>query len=301
MNRLENLREIADESLAGLEAGPGLRNRILMAKDKPARRSVPRWVPAVSLALVLVIVLAGTNLPGRQTEYEGPRTTAIAAGSGGVANERASLRNGSRLTVVSQNAGSPHGIWAEGSGAFPMVTLNGRTYRRLTQHSADRSCLSNLIGEIQEFSREPSLSSSEALSNTVPVGTKMYAVSGMGSTLVGCEAEGQLILFQRVSFNGSALLGGESFRDVMQLEGHVVGMSLSGVGMVEGEEAARLFRILSSSASFESSGSVTASQLLLIELDNGCAVQMAVRNDRLAGCGVWNCPEFLDAFRAAVQ
>ena len=46
------------------------------------------------------------------------------------------------------------------------------------------------MGTIQEYTREPSLSGAAALSNSVPVGTAMYAVDGMGGTLVACEADG---------------------------------------------------------------------------------------------------------------
>lgn len=54
-------------------------------------------------------------------------------------------------------------------------------------------------------------------------------------------------------------------------------------------------------ASYESSGMVSGKQNLLIELDNGLTVQLAVREDRLSACGTWSCPEFLEAFEQAAQ
>ena len=48
-----------------------------------------------------------------------------------------------------------------------------------------------------------------------------------------------------------------------------------------------------------SSGSISSRKALLIELNNGLVLQLAVKGDNLAACGVWSCPEFFEQFEAA--
>ena len=38
-----------------------------------------------------------------------------------------------------------------------------------------------------------------------------------------------------------------------------------------------------------------------ITLKNGVTVQLAVKNDKLAACGTWSCPEFFEEFEAALN
>ena len=79
-------------------------------------------------------------------------------------------------------------------------------------------------------------------------------------------------------------------------------VELSGVGTITDQNTAEsLVDTLLDNASFESSGSVSGSQSLLIQLDNGITVQMAVKDDKLSACGTWSCPEFIDAFTDAMQ
>ncbi len=306
MNDLKELRQTADECLAGLTAGPELKSRILQAKREAAQtKQRPVWIryTALAAACVLVLVLGLTlGLRGRQAAVpvtDGPVLTAVTAGDEVTANERASLNRGSSsLSVVTSNVESAQGIWAGGTGeSFPLVILDGRVYRQLTVHNLSEASLGQRIGTIWDCTQEPALSDSGSVSNVMPAGTEVYGVSGMADTLVACRTDTGIHLFQRVSYNGMALLQGETFADVMQLSGHVTALSLSGVGMVEGERAEEMFGLLAASAQYESAGSLTGSQVLLIELDNGAAVQMAVRNDRLAACGVWSCPEFFEAFQ----
>ncbi|MBR6953610.1 MAG: hypothetical protein IKH77_01025 [Clostridia bacterium] len=304
MKDLEKLRVVAEEGLAGLTAGTELRGRILAAASEQNRKTAPtrplwvRWT-AVAAACTLVLAVAlGVVLGGNQAAKPVlPGMTVMTAGDDPVANERASLDRGSSgLNVVSKNAGTPQGIWESSqSGAFPMVVLGDRVYRRLTAGNLAEDALGAPIATIWEQADEPDLSDGN-VSNVMPKGTEVYGVKGMDGTLVACRTENGIAAFQRVSYNGTAISAGERFTDVMQLDGHVVAMSLSGVGMVEGERAEQLFGILAENAQYESAGSISGSQVLLIELDNGAAVQMTVRNDRLAACGVWVCPEFFEAF-----
>ena len=64
---------------------------------------------------------------------------------------------------------------------------------------------------------------------------------------------------------------------------------------------ADLISLLLNDATYESSGSLSAKQSLLIELDNGLVYQFTVKNDKIASCGTWSCPEFFEAFEAACE
>ena len=35
--------------------------------------------------------------------------------------------------------------------------------------------------------------------------------------------------------------------------------------------------------------------------DNGLVYQFTVKNDKIASCGTWSCPEFFEAFEAACE
>ena len=304
MNDLEHLRTVADESLAGLNAGPALRSRILTAaaaERTEKRQSRPTWMrvtaAAAACALILLVAIGAVMNHQKTDRITGPILTAMTAGDEPVANEQSTLnREHSNLSIVARNAGSAQGIWAANTdNGFPLVMLDGRIYRQITVHSLEEASLGQPIATIWDYSSEPALADGN-VSNSMPAGTEIYAVSGMDKTLVACKTEDGIVAFQRVSYNGSATVKGEGFDDIMQLRGHVVAMSLSGVGMVEGDRAEQMFELLADSAQFESTGSISGSQVLLIELDNGAAVQMTVRNDRLASCGVWSCPEFFEAF-----
>ena len=71
--------------------------------------------------------------------------------------------------------------------------------------------------------------------------------------------------------------------------------------ITDSETCETLFSTLTENASYESSGTVSAKQSLLIQLDSGLTLQLAVKNDKLSACGTWSCPEFLEAFEAALQ
>jgi len=88
----------------------------------------------------------------------------------------------------------------------------------------------------------------------------------------------------------------------MQLSGHVASIELSGVGTItDTSVCADLISLLLNDATYESSGSLSAKQSLLIELDNGLVYQFTVKNDKIASCGTWSCPEFFEAFEAACE
>lgn len=313
MNRLNQLPEIANKALGGVNAGPEMKQRILAAASQQRRPRAARRPMLAAAACTLVLVLAlSIGVPsltrtGAPIDTNvGPLITTQAAGSGDVHNERALLDLNPGAVTITKSSGVPkyRSIWEEGKNAFPLIGVNGRYYRMLTSPSAvDASLLGSSVGTVNEFTTDPALSGTDSIvSNKLPSGTQVYPVSSMGGTLVAAELDGAMRLFQRVSFNGSALRGSEKLADTLQISGHVIAMELSDVGTItDSSMCSGLISTLMKNASYESSGSVTATQSLLIALDNGLTLQLGVKNDKLAGCGVWSCPEFIEAFEAAVK
>ena len=302
MKDLKELRRIADASLAGLTAGAEMKQRIVAEAAAP-RKQARRWLPAVAVAAVCALVLA-LAIPGVRGGT-GPIIISQPAGSGSVGAERADLGNGNIQVQMNGVVPGYKSIWAgTGSGAFPLVRVDGRWYRLLTnQDAVKHSALGQNLGSVQEYTTEPALSSSDCiLSNNLPVGTAVYAVKDMGGTLVAAEVNGSIRVYQRVSFNGDSVQRREGLKDTLQLSGHITAMALSDVGVVtDGAALTKLYTILVNLLSFESDGSVSGKQSLLIALDNGATVQLAVKGSRLGACGVWVCPEFFDAFADAVK
>lgn len=307
MKRLENLNEIAEKGLAGIEATPGLKYRI-MKEAESRRQQAPRHrmalraaCAAVACALVLVIALPAMLQSGTAPLIEsmplGNATdTPALLSDNGISG--GSLKSGSQRVPAYQS------IWAEGNGAFPLICINGQYYRMLTTPaSVSGSALGRSIGTVAQYTTEPALAgTSGLLSNVCTSGTTVYEVSGMGTTLVAADVNGRIRVFQRVGFNGSALLGNERFADTLQITGHVTMLELSGVGTIADRSVCeQLVSTLLRDASYESSGSVNAGQSLLISLDNGLTLQLAVKNDKLSACGTWSCPEFFDAFNSALK
>ena len=316
--RLHALPDIANRGLSGLEASQHLFLRIQRAAEQPqqpaARRSsLKRLVPVLALTLVVAFsAVLGVSMLWFPPQPDQPIIRTQPAGSDtplqqGAENTLSRLDLQSQNVTISSRSTVPkyRSIWAATSGgSFPLIGVEGRYYRMLTTPADMNSrLLGSSIGTISEFTTEPSLSSTNViLSNLAPIGTKVYEVSGMGGTLIAAEVEGNMRVFQRVSFNGSALKGRETLADTLQLSGHIIAMELSDVGIItDADTCQRLFRTLISSASYQSSGSINGNQSLLIELDNGLTVQLSVKNDRLSACGTWNCPEFFEAFADAVN
>ena len=99
----------------------------------------------------------------------------------------------------------------------------------------------------------------------------------------------------------SALVGGESLGDTLRAD-RAVALELSGVGVVrDADTARRLVNILLNSAFKKSNASRETNQALLIQLQSGIVLQMAVSGDQLMACGTWACPEFFGAFQEALQ
>lgn len=307
MKRLEQLPEITEKALGGLTAGQSLKLRVEKSATNPtpARRATAAWVPALCCALVLAIAL-GVGFPSLRQQDAEPLIASQPAGSTTAGSERSLLDLEGDVTIrQSTTVPSYRSIWATGdSGSFPLIGMEGKYYRMLTMpQSISTSLLGERLGTVAEYTTEPSLSGTDViLSNVAAQNSDVYAISGMGSTLVAAQVNGEYCVFQRVSFNGFALRGSETLADTLQLAGHITAMELSDVGTIANAATCEsLFATLVSCASYESSGSLSGNQSLLIALDNGLTVQLTVKNDKLAACGTWSCPEFFEAFAAAVQ
>ena len=306
---LEQLPEAADRGLAGLNASANMKYRILhAAADGEAPRQPRRaWVPAVCCALVLAICGA-LFVPGMISRRRS--NALIVSQPAGEATEAPVLTSANKgISSGDLTSGSSvpsyRSIWeSSSSGTFPLIGINGKFYRLLsTPSSVSDSQLGSSLGTIAEYTTEPALSDVNViLSNCSEAGSEVYEISGMGGTLVAAKVDGTMRAFQRVSFNGTALTSSESLADALQISGHVTAIELSDVGTVtDSDTIASLLSTLFSNASYKSSGSVSGSQSLLFTLDNGFTVQLAVKDDRFSACGSWDCPEFFEAFSAAVQ
>jgi len=303
---LRNLPQEADRAMGGLEATPFLKARIDRAvnegKQGKVRFALPRWAPALCCAAV-VLVLALAFMPMQQ-EQPGTLVNSSTLGQptdapAGVLT--ADLRRGDVFITSSNAKPGYRNIWSEAKdGSFPLIGLNGKYYRMLTNPSAvDSALLDGIVASIAEFTTEPSLSGTDVvLSNAAASGAAVYAVKDVpADTLVAAEVNGRMRLFQRVSFNGNALRGKEKLADTLHISGKVVAMELTGAGTVTDPAACEaLLATLLGCAEYESSGGVTSKKALLIELDNGLVLQLNIKGDQLAGCGVWSCPEFFEAF-----
>ena len=318
MKRLENLNEMAQEALGGLCAGQDLRQRILKAaraQRKPAVRSLLRPIPVMAMAAALVVLVAAGALlvPGTLTPAA-PNGTNDVFGSHPSGQVTAPPFRARALldvppgSITLSHGGSPEyrSIWASASGGnFPLIGVDGKFYRMMRNPSSiPQSLVGGSIGQVSEYTEEPALSDpNQVISNVVGQGETVYSVDGMGDALVAASVDGSMRVFQRVSFANNAILGWESLNDTLGIGGKVIGMELTDVGTISDENtAAQLADTLLSNASFVSaSGSQSGNRSLLIQLSNGLFVQMYVKNDTLSACGSWSCPEFFEAFEAAVQ
>lgn len=306
MIRGDQFKQVADEALGGLKAGPAILNRAKMqvaAGQQPRRGHSLRQVMALAMSLVLLVSLGALVIP----QFNKPAIPVVdTLRSGGdeatVFRTTADIPRGS-LVLSTEEKPAYKGIWERGAGAnFPLLRVDGRFYRMLS-HPQDVSALTGAsLGQVAVFTDEPDLDTGTALlSNVAAMNAGVYSVSGMpAAAAVAAEVNGRLRLFQRVAYAGSALLGSESIRDLIP-QGAVT-LQLSDVGTVtEPGAVSRLMDILLSQSSYQGSGSRSGKQALLIQYDNGIVLQLAVSGDSLMGSGTWANPAFFEAFSGAVQ
>lgn len=306
--RLHALPNIAEET--GLNADEQLKRKILRAareKEAPRRAFAPRLAAALCAVAVLIGVGAFALPRLRDNGPVATQTPLIEshpAGSLNIGEKTAMDVPAGSITIRSSKNPSYRSIWAPMSGGnFPLIGVNGRYYRLLTNPtSISGSLLGQSLGTVDTFTSEPALAGKNGIcSNVVAQGETVYAVSGMNGAMAAANVNGQMRVFQRVSFGDNARVGKESLADTLKAS-NAVALELSGVGTVNDPAAAqRLVSILVNNASFLRAGGSETNQALLIQLRNGIVLQMAVNGERLIACGTWACPEFFDAFQEAMQ
>ena len=311
MKRLEQLKPIADEMLAGMHAGEGMKRRVreaAMAKS-PRRQPARVLVPAVCCAALAIACVVALKGPGDQMPGGVVEISTLTAGGGDGAQALpdggqliASLGDGAnvRMAAPEENA-----LFADGEGDMPLVAVGGGVYRLLNQPSALSEALrGEAVGTVASFTEQPSLASGEVLgaglSNVAAEGSAVYAVSGLDSqTAVAAEVDGVLRLFQRVSYAGKGP-GKQTLSEVFSVRGQVRTLALSGVGTLSGDAANAAIDVLLDNATLVSADASARKQSLTVTLENGLMLQLGVSGDTVYGCGGWSCPEFFEAFEAAL-
>lgn len=307
MKALNQLPDIANRQLGGLEADARLLARIKINAaegSKQRYRTGPRFQVALAACCALVLCVGGVlwaMAPGDSPVLpanEGNLLDTYAAGSVVVTEAPAAISDlpeGS-ITMSAASARSGGSLFATGQGnSFPLITVNGATYRMLTYPDGISSALlGSELGLVNEFNLEPALGSGDIVSNAANPGAPVYAVSGMKGSMVAANIGGSLRVFQRVSYSGTATIGGESLGDTLCRPEQVKWMTLGDV-TVSGAQAQELMQVMLSDADFHSTG-ISGKDSLQIGLTNGLTLQLLVGDDTVSACGTWSCPGFFEAF-----
>ena len=321
LKSLDQLGPIANEMLGGLHADERMRlaiRRAAEANAAPARRPLRRLVPAAccaALALMCVGVTAarlGGNAPEANPSVmlaAEPTVMAIdtiAAGDGSDAAAAGTLvADLGGNAMVRRAEADGESLFAAGEGDIPLVTVNGAVYQMLaTPKDVGGALLGSQLGTVQHHDAQPSLAASDALSaglsNVAAEGTAIYAISGLAeTTAVAAEVDGSMRVFQRVSYAGRGP-GGLGLEDTFSVRGQVKRLELSGVGTLTGDAANAAIDVLLDHAVLKSADATARRQTLTVTLDSGLRLQLGVSGDTLCGCGGWSCPEFFEAFEAAL-
>ena len=319
LKSLDQLGPITEEMLGGLHADEAMRLKIkrAAAEGKTAvRRPAARFVPAVccaALALCCVGVWSTTrhvtDKPGMVSEpamiSEPVMVSTIAAGDGAAFDGATLVADLNDNVMMRKAAGNADSLFAEGGGDAPLVAIGNGVYRMLkTPKDIGNSLLGESLGDVRLFDEQPSLASpkemSAGLSNIAPQGTVVYSLRGLpGTTAVAAEVDGGMRVFQRVSYAGRGPAG-DSLEETFSVRGKVKEAELSGVGTIKGEKANEVMAELLDQAVLKSADMASGRQTLTVTLDNGLKLQLGVSGDTVCGCGGWSCPEFFEAFEAAL-
>ena len=313
---LDQLGLIADEMLGGLEADEAMRLKIVRAAaaGKAARRMpARRLVPAICCA-ALAVFCVGVAVPRLNTNEnvvtpaDVPVTVSIDSIAAG---EGAAFAGGELVADLGDNArvrmAAPAGdsLFVHAGTDIALVSVNGAVYQMLeTPRDVGNSLLGESLGDVALFDEQPSLASPKemaaGLSNVAEQGAVIYGIKGMPeTTVVAAEVDGYMRLFQRVSYAGKGPAGA-SLEDTFGVRGKVKSAELSGVGELTGEKANEVIAVLLDNASLKSTDATARRQTLTVTLENGLKLQLGVSGDTVCGCGGWSCPEFFEAFEAAL-
>jgi len=313
---LDQLGPIADEMLGGLQADEAMRLKIrrAAAEGRMIRKTpLRRYTPAVCCA-ALALAFVGAAVP-RLNQNTDENNIMLASEPVAVsidtiaAGEGAAFDGGELMADLGDNAKvravAPSGksLFAQGSGDIPLVAVDGAVYQMLTTpKDVGNSLLGDSLCDIALFDEQPSLASPKelaaGLSNVARQGAVVYSIKGMPkTTIVAAEVDGNMRLFQRVSYAGKGPAG-DSLEDTFGVRGKVKTAELSGVGTLEGGKANEVIAVLLDHAVLKSADATARRQTLTVTLDNGLKLQLGVSGDMLCGCGGWSCPEFFEAFEA---
>ena len=183
MKRLEHLPQMAQRQLGGLEATPVIlaKAKLQAAEMRSPYRSgaVLRPVLAVCCALVLCIGAVAAFQPSGEPGGAIPEPANVldshSAGTQITPTEEPRSLGDVPSGAISMSAGllrSSGTLFAElGNSTFPLITLDGATYRLLNSPDAiSTSLLGEELGSVSEFNVEPALGSGSVVSNAVARG-----------------------------------------------------------------------------------------------------------------------------------
>ena len=321
LKSLDQLGPIAQEMLGGLHADERMRLAIRRAAAEQAagkkKKLNPRFAPAMCCA-ALALVCAGVitaRIQNKTSADAGVMVAAepaavaiesIAAGDGGAAVSTAKMvADLGDNAVVRKTTAAGELLFASAAGDIALVTVDGAVYQMLsTPKDIGASLLAGQVGSVQRYDQQPSLASPgemmAGLSNVAGEGTVIYAISGLAkTTAVAAEVNGSMRVFQRVSYAGKGPAG-SSLEDTFSVRGKVKSAELSGVGTLTGGKANEVIAVLLDHAALKSADASARKQTLTVTLENGLKLQLGVSGDTLCGCGGWSCPEFFEAFEAAL-
>ena len=305
---LTDLAAIAPEMLGGLRAGAAMRARILEAR-RPV--SMPMWprLAAVGCAAALALAVGVTALVSAPPNPDGTVPIEMHAAGDELPPTEAPILIADvpwgSLTVGGGSSGFPSRFFGD-AGNFPLIGYDGGAYRMLRQPiTVSRDALGSSLGSAQYVS-DPSQAASDAwfglISNAVGDDTPVYAISGLSNrTAVAAEVDGQFRLFQRYSY-GNYGPGSTSLESALDVRGKVRSLELSGVGKITDSGVANaLINTLLDNAVHKSNAVARSSEALTIELQSGLVLQLLVSQSTFSACGAWSCPEFVEAFEAALE
>ncbi|NLO85701.1 MAG: hypothetical protein GX096_09780 [Clostridiales bacterium] len=312
MTQLKELPEIASRQLGGFVATPNIlaKAKITAADYQKPKMRNKTWQTALAISTALALCVgAAVWVVDDHPTIDDANPHVIDSYSAGenstptaVPHISADVPVGS-ISMSSRNSGSAGTLYADSNGSsFPLVTIDGATYRMLTSPSSvSNGLLGDKLGSVGEFNVEPALGSSGVISNTVARGEEIYAIAGLGSSMIAAPVDGSTRVFQRVSYAGTAIIGNETLEDTLCSASDVKWITLSGVGTIDDAATVQeLMQTMLDNADYIGT-SVSGSTSMQIGLTNGLTLQLMVGDDAVSACGTWSCPDFFEAFSEAVQ
>lgn len=222
MKKLEQLPEIAARQLGGLEATPALLAKIKLKAAEERTPRKPAWKSVAALATAFVLLAVGAVswqfLPKETSSGDGELMHTRSAGGEIRETEvpvTADLPSGS-ITLGDGRKGSSDSLFASAdNGVFPMLIVNGATYRMLTYPDGiSDGLLGSSLGTVNEYNVEPALGSGSIVSIR-PVRAKRSTRSTVSRRSGRGQGQRRTRVFQRVSYAGTATIGSESLNDTL--------------------------------------------------------------------------------------